>query len=118
MQKDSQTQFVHRIGLGKRETLSHEASEPLPQGVVPPRDMCSQAALFAYCRMLLRGDNRRVSFPKVTVAMRRAILGRDLLPEFATGRPAPVADRIGHDLTGGATQGNPDPPLIGAFQDK
>jgi hypothetical protein len=118
MQEEAQTQFVHRIALGKRQALSNEASKPLPQSVVPSLDMRCQAGLFARCSMLLHRDDQRVSFPKVTVAMSRSILGRYPLPEFATGRPASVTDRIGHDLTSGATQGNPDPSLIGAFQNK
>jgi hypothetical protein len=116
MQKESQTQFVHRIVLGERETLSNEAAQPLPQRVVPSLDMRRQATLFAYCGMLLRRDDQRVSFPKVTVTMSRSIVVRDMLPEFATGRRASVTDRIGHDLAGGATQGNPDHRLLARFR--
>jgi len=88
MQKESQTQFVHRIGLGKRETISDEASELLPQSIVPSLNMGREAGLFARRSMLLRRDDQRVSFPKVTVAMSRSIPGWYLLPQFLTGRPA------------------------------
>ena len=64
MQKESQTQFVHRIGLGKRETLSYEAAQPLAQRVVPSLDMRRQAGFFAHCPMLLRRDDQRVRFQK------------------------------------------------------
>jgi len=106
---------VHRIGLGKRQALSDEASEPLPQRVVPSLDMGRQAGLFARRGMLLRRDDQRVSFPKVTVAMRRSIPGWYLLPEFLTGRSAPVANDIGHDLPGGTTQSDPYPAFVGAL---
>ena len=115
MQKEAQTQLMHRIGFGERQTLSDETSKPLPQSVVPSFDMRRQASLFAHCRMLLRRDDQLVGFPKVTVAMSRSILGRDLLPEFVTGRPAPVAHDVSHDLPGGTTQGDPDPAFVGAL---
>jgi hypothetical protein len=46
--------------------------------------------------------------------MSGSIRRRELLPEFATGRGASVAD----DLPGGATQRDPDPAFVGAFQDE
>ena len=118
MQKEAQTQFVHRLGLGKRETLSHETSKPLPQGVVPSLDVRRQATLFARRRVLLRRDDQRVSFPKVAVAMSTTIVGRYLLPEFATRRRASVADGVSDDLPSGTTQGDPDPAFVGSLSDK
>ena len=115
MQKESQTEFVHRIGLGKRQTLSDEAPEPLPQSIVPPLDMRREAGLFARRGMLLGRDDQRVSFPKVAVAMSRSRPGRYPLPEFLTSRPAPVANDIGHDLSGSTTQRDPYPAFVGAL---
>jgi transposase-like protein len=53
VQKESQTQLVHRVGLGKRQALPDEAPEPLPQCVVPSLDVRCQATLFASGRVLL-----------------------------------------------------------------
>jgi hypothetical protein len=64
MQKETQTQFVQRLGLGERQALSHETAKPLPQSVVPSPDMSRQVGLFAHCRMLLRRDDQLVGFPK------------------------------------------------------
>jgi hypothetical protein len=75
MQKESQTQFVHRIGLGERQALSHETPKPLLQSVVPSLDMGSQAGLFAHCRMLLLGDDH---------------LGDDLPGSTTQGNPDPA----------------------------
>jgi len=111
MQKESQTQFVHRIGLGERQTLSDETAKPLPQSVVASLDMSSQAGLFAHCRMLLRRDDHLIGFPKVAVTVCSAIGGGDLLPDFSTTRSASVANDIGDDLPGSTTQGNPYPAL-------
>jgi len=115
MQKKPQTQFVHRIGLGEGQTLSDEASESLPQSVVPSLDMCRQASLFAHCRMLLRRNDQLVGFPKVTVAMGTTIGGGNVLPEFSTSGGASVANDISHDLSGGATQSDPNPAFIGTL---
>ena len=118
MQKEAQTQFVHRIALGERQTLSDETSEPLPQSVVPALDMRRQASLFARCRVLLRRDDQLRGFPKVAVAMRPTIAGWYLLPQFLTGRSASVTNDRGDDLSRSTTQGDPDPAFVGALSDQ
>jgi hypothetical protein len=67
--------------------------------------------------MVLRRNDQLVGFPKVTIAM-GTIGGGNLLPEFPASGGASVANDIGHDLTSGATQGNPYPPFIGPFEDE
>lgn len=57
MQKEPQADVVHQVRLGEREALSNEASESLPQGVVPSLDMCSEPTLFACGSVLLRRDD-------------------------------------------------------------
>ena len=57
-----------------------------------------------------------ICLPEISVTMSAAIAGRYLLPELSTSGSASVADDIGHDLPGGATQGNPDPAFIGTLE--
>lgn len=90
----------------------------MPQGVVPSLDMRCQATLFAGRRGLLRGDDHSVGFPKVAVAMSTAVIARYVLPEFPTGRRAPVADDVSDDLPGGTTQGDSYPALVGSLGDE
>src|SRR5215213_8184946 len=118
MKKEAQTEFMHRIGLRKRQTLSDEASEPLPQGVVPSFDMSSQARLFSRRRVLPGRDDYLVCLPEVAETVPTAINDRDALPEFLASCPAAVADHISDYLTSRTTQGDPNPPFVGAFQDK
>ena len=118
MQKEAQTQFVHRLGFGKGETLSDEAAKPLPQSVVPSLDVRRQPGLFTRRRVLLRRDDQRVGFPKVAVAMSATIALRYLLPEFATGRRTSIANHVSDDLPRGTAQGDPNPAFVGTLCDK
>src|SRR5213075_438687 len=101
MQKESQTQFVHCVGLGERQALPDEAPEPLAQRQVPPLDVRGEAGLLASGRVLLRRDDEIVRLPEVAEAVAAAISRRDRRPQLLTGRLRAVADGVGDDLTGG-----------------
>ncbi len=77
MQKETQTDVVHLLGLGEGQTLPDEASESLAQGVVPPLDRRRPAGLFAPGRVLRGRDDQLVRFPEVAVTMTTAIEGGD-----------------------------------------
>jgi len=90
----------------------------LPQRVVPPLDMGSQAGLFASGGVLLEGDHQLVRFPEITVAMTAFVSSRDALPQLLTSGLAAITDDVGHDLASRATQRNPNSTLARLFQDK
>jgi hypothetical protein len=46
--KQAQHQFMVKVALGKRQRLSHEAREALPEGIIPTLHMIRLATLFAH----------------------------------------------------------------------
>jgi len=118
VQKQAQAEVVHRLTLGKRERLPDEASESLPQGIIPPLDVRCLTRVFAARRMLLIWNHLLIGLPEVTVAVRGAVRFRNLLPQLLTSGAAAVADNIGYDLASGTTERNPNPAFACLFQHK
>jgi hypothetical protein len=90
----------------------------LPQGVVPALDVRGLSTLLAHRRVLLRRDHLLIGFPKIRVTVSGSVSLWNLLPKRSTTFLAAVANHIGDDLTSQPTKGNPDPALVGFFQDK
>jgi len=58
-------QFMIEIVLGKRQSLSHESREALPEGVVPALHMIRLATIFANRLMLARCKDFLVGVPEI-----------------------------------------------------
>src|SRR5437763_735864 len=74
--------------------------------------------VLAYGCMLLLWNDSLIGGPKIRVAMPCSIRLWNGFPENPAGLFAPISYRIGDDLTRFATQGDPDPGLIGLFEHK
>ena len=109
---------MHRLRFGKGQGLAHEASESLSQGVVPALNMRGLSRLFAAGRMLLVGQDFLISVPEVGKTMTAAKSFREALPESLTSGGTAITCDVGNDLSGLATQSNPDPVFIGFFLHK
>jgi hypothetical protein len=118
MKKQTQTNLVHHLRLGKRQGLAHKARQALAQGVIPALDVRRLPGVFATRRMLLIGDHLLIGVPEIRIAVPRLIASWDCLPQLATGLFTAVTDDEGHHLTRGATQGDPYPTLIRALENE
>ena len=79
---------------------------------MPALDVVGLTRAFINRSMLDIGKDGLVTFPKITIKQTSAIGWWDAAPQQATGDLATVADGIGHDLAGAATQREPHPTLI------
>jgi hypothetical protein len=59
-----------------------------------------------------------IGCPKISKTVSRSIRFRNRFPQLAAGLFAPISYRIGDYLTHFATQGDPNPRLIGFFEHK
>lgn len=118
MNKQAQAQFVHPVGLGKRQRFAYKPRQPLPRRVVPPLDVRGFSARLATRRVLCGRDDLLIGFPEIGIALRLAIQGRNLLPQLATGGRTARANNEGDDLPGLPTQRHPNPTFAPFFEDK
>ena len=105
-----------RLREGKR--FAHEAGEALTKGVVAPFHMIGLPAVLAHGRMLIRGQDRSVGFPKVMKTVGRTIGNRNSVPKALAGLATAVANRIRDDLPGATAERQPKPGLIDFADDK
>jgi|SRR5215216_681272 len=118
IKKETQTYLVHGVRLGKRQAFSDKPTKSLPQGEVPSLDVSGQSGFFTCCCVLLVRDNQIVSFPEVTVTMTVAISSRDSLPQLFATSFASISDNVSYYLTCKTTKRDPNPSLVGAFENK
>jgi hypothetical protein len=106
------------VGFGKRQGFSNKTNQALPQGVEPTLNMVRLATFFAHRLMTVRRENTLIGIPKIAERMRAFVGPGDAPPELqATGFTA-VVDEVGDDLSGAATQSDPDPALVAFPEDK
>src|SRR5258708_7910092 len=74
--------------------------------------------LFSHCRVLRLRDNRSIHPQKVSEALSQAISLRNGFPQPLARLFTPIPNRIGDHLSCLATQGNPNPRVVGFFEDK
>jgi hypothetical protein len=72
----------------------------------------------AHRRVLLLRDDRSIDSQKVRKAMALAILWRNGLPQPLARLFAPIPNSIRHHLSRLATEGNPNPEVVGFFEHK
>ena len=118
VEKQEQTGLVHDHRLGKGEGHAHKTGEPLAQRVIPPLDVGGFSRLFSHGSMLLLWDHRRICRPEVGETMPLTIPLWNGLPQPLTRLFTPISQGIGHHLPRLAAQGNPNPGLVGFFEDK
>jgi hypothetical protein len=118
MQKEEQTKIVHQVRLGKRQCLSHKATESLAQGMVPSFNMSRLSRLFAASRVLFFWNDLLRGLQKVGVAVALPKFRWNLFPQLATSRGSTITDEIGYNLSGLATQDDPNRAFVGFFQHK
>lgn len=118
MEEEAETGFMHEEGFGERQRQANKTSQALAQGIIPPFHMGGLPRLFAARPMLFVGNDRLIRRPEIGEADPCAIGFRDGLPEALTGVLATIPNRIGHDLAGSTTQGNPNPHLLALLTDK
>ncbi len=84
MEEKTQARLVHHLGFGKGQGFAHQASQPLPQGVIPAFDVSSSTRLFRSSGMMGSGDHPGISLPQIGVAP-AAIALRDSRPQRCSG---------------------------------
>ena len=111
--------FMHKITLGKRQRLAHQAPHPLADGVVIAFDVIGFATSLATV-VLERGHNLRLSCPEVTgaqtVAQTGFVGGGNALPQHTARRFTATTHSIGNDLPGAPAQCQPQPTLVFASE--
>ena len=118
MEKEKQTGLMHEHRLRKRQRHADKTGEPLAQRIVPALHMGGFSRLFAHRRVLLLWDHRSVRCPEVGEAVPVAIAVWNGLPQPLTRLFAAIPNRIGDHLARLAAQGNPNPGVVGFFEDK
>ena len=73
-------QFMIEIVLGKRQSLSHESREALPEGIVPTLHMIRLTTVFADRLMLARRKDFLVGVPKIAKGATTSVGFREPLP--------------------------------------
>ena len=68
------------IVLGKRQSLSHESREALPEGIVPTLHMIRLTTVFADRLMLARRKDFLVGVPKIAKGATTSVGFREPLP--------------------------------------
>jgi hypothetical protein len=109
---------VHQPRFGKGQGAANKAGEALSQGIVPAFDMRRFTCFLSDGGVLILWDHGLIGCPEIREAVARAIRGWNGLPQPTTGRLASIPDRIPHHLPRPAAQRNPDPTLVGFFQNK
>lgn len=118
MKKEVQASLMHHQRLGERERFTDKTSQALSERLIPALHMSCIACFLSDCGMLLFRDHGLIRCPEIGEAVTSTVGRWDGLPQLTTGSLASVSDHRGDHLTRLATQGDPDPRLIGLFRNK
>ena len=108
MEEETDDGFMHLRAFGKGQGFAHETAQALAECVVETFDMVGRPPMVG-CLML--GGRQDIVIALQVVGMQWALTigSGDSTPEQPGGGIAAGAEGIGHDLTGSATQGQPQP---------
>lgn len=109
---------MHCLRFGKRQTPTHEATEPLAQRVIPSLNVRRLPQVFTTGRVLIVRYDLVIGFQEIRVAMAGLISFRNRFPELATSLLTTVADDVSHNLARCTAQRKPDPAFVDAPEDK
>ena len=112
MDEQLQGGLVKVVGLGKSQSLAHKAGQTLSQGVVPALDVGGFSCFLANGAVRCGIKGQLIRFPEVAAGATGALALGDALAQSAPTVGATVADKVGDDLSGATTEGNPEPALI------
>ena len=101
-----------KIVLGKRQCLSHEACEALPEGIVPTLHMIRLATVFADRLMLAGRKDLLVGVPEIAKSATASVGFGEPLPSLAATGLTAVAHEERYNLPNPPAQSNPDPAWV------
>lgn len=90
--------FVHAVRLRKRPCSSDESCARLSQGAGPTFHVIGLPATFADTFVCLGRRGQLASLPEVAAPPATFVRRRNVLPQVATGRVAPISNHNDRDL--------------------
>lgn len=109
MQEETDSDFVHLKGFGKRQGFANEAAQTLAKGIVETLNMVGGATLRVVGVMLVGGQDVVVALQVVGIKQTLAVRQRDAVPKEPGGRIIARTQRVSDDRAGTPTQGQPQP---------
>ena len=109
MQEETDSDFVHLEGFGKRQGFANEAAQTLAKGIVETLNAICGATLGVVGVMLVGGQDVVVALQVIGIKQTLAVSQRDAIPKAPGGRIIARTQRVSDDLAGTPTQGQPQP---------
>ena len=101
--KKFESDFMKFSFLGKGKGFSHESSQALSQGIIPPFNVVGLPALFAHGGMGFFGKNRRVGIPEIAKRPASFVRVGNAFPEFFRTLLTSRTNDVGHHLASSTT---------------
>jgi|GEM_PF-2891750 len=109
MQEETDSDFVHLEGFGKRQGFANEAAQTLAKGIVETLNAICGATLGVVGVMLVGGQDVVVALQVIGIKQTLAVSQRDAIPKGPGGRIIARTQRVGNDLASASAQGQPRP---------